>query len=181
MTDGDAKTRILKATMALMDETPDSDKITIRDIAARAGVGVGLINYHFQTREKLLYTAIGDYMVMMIEAMHEVPQTSSPAENLKGMLKTLCDVGMRYEKQMRIGAQYDLMQGDMSAVNYLLPLLRQMHQKDETVLRVMAFEIIAAINLALLRNDVFFKLTGLNVTDKAQRDQVIDIIVNQYL
>ncbi len=181
MPDGDAKQRILKATMALLEETQDSDKITIREIAARAGVGVGLINYHFQTREKLLYTAIGDDMVRMIEAMQGVPKTSSPADDLKEMLKALCDVGIRYEKQMRIGVQYDLLQGDMGAVNYLLPLLREMHPKDETALRVMAFEIIAAIDLALFRNDVFFRLTGLDVRDKAQRDQVIDIIVNKYL
>ncbi len=181
MPDGDAKERIIRATMELMEETQDTDKITIREIAARAGVGIGLINYHFGTREKLLYTAIGDFMVKMIEAMQGVPKTSSPAENLKEMLKTLCDVGMRYEKQIRIGVQYDLMQGDMDAVNYLLPLLREMHPNDETKLRVIAFEIIAAIDLALFRNDVFFRLTGLNVKEKAQRDHVIDIIVNKYL
>jgi hypothetical protein len=84
---------------------------------------------------------------------------------------------------MRIGVQYDLLQGDMDAKSYLLPLLREIHAdtRDETALRVMAFEIIAALDIAMLRQDMFFKFTGLRVKDKAQRDRFIDIIVDKYL
>lgn len=183
MPDSDAKQRILKAAISLMDETKDSDKITIREIAGRAGVGVGLINYHFQTRENLLYEAIGEYMLEVICAMRESSKSESPVENLKAMLKAMGDIGERHEKQMRIGAQYELMQGELSAANYLLPLLREiyMDKKDETALRVMALDIIATTNLGLLRYDVFFKFTGLNMKDKKQRDRFIDIIVENYI
>lgn len=183
MSDSDAKQRILKAAISLMDETKDSDKITIREIAGRAGVGVGLINYHFQTRENLLYAAIGEYMLEVISAMRESSKSESPVENLKAMLKAMGDISERHEKQMRIGAQYELMQGELSAANYLLPLLREiyMDKKDETVLRVMALDIIATTSLGLLRHDVFFKFTGLNMKDKKQRDRFIDIIVENYI
>ena len=53
-TDLDAKTKIIHATKDFLDQGVDPDKITVRKIAEQAGVGVGLINYHFQTRDNLL-------------------------------------------------------------------------------------------------------------------------------
>ena len=46
------KEQIINAAIDLIKETNGSiDKITIRQIAKRAGVGVGLINYHFQSNQ----------------------------------------------------------------------------------------------------------------------------------
>ena len=42
------KEKIIDATTELIGECLSIDSVTIRDIAAKAGVGVGLINYHFQ-------------------------------------------------------------------------------------------------------------------------------------
>ena len=44
--DKEIKEKIISATMELIKEHGDTSKITVRDIAARTGVGIGLINYH---------------------------------------------------------------------------------------------------------------------------------------
>ena len=47
--------RILSATEALIRQSSGSSAdITTRAVAARAGVGVGLINYHFQSKDQLI-------------------------------------------------------------------------------------------------------------------------------
>lgn len=49
------KERIVKSTIKLMQASKGNPRtITIRDIAQKAKVGVGLINYHFQSKDKLL-------------------------------------------------------------------------------------------------------------------------------
>ncbi|MGO1033510.1 TetR/AcrR family transcriptional regulator, partial [Clostridioides difficile] len=40
----------------LLNEVDDIEEITVRKIAERANVGVGLINYHFKTKDNLLST-----------------------------------------------------------------------------------------------------------------------------
>ena len=40
----EAKERIVKTAKVMLAEASDIEKITVRDIAERAGVGVGLIN-----------------------------------------------------------------------------------------------------------------------------------------
>ena len=47
--------RIVEATCALIEENGGVVRaVTTRAIAARAGVGVGLINYHFQSKDRLI-------------------------------------------------------------------------------------------------------------------------------
>ena len=89
--DLEAKDRIAKAAMEILNEVSDPDTITVRQIAQRAKVGVGLINYHFQTKENLLYRAVGDAIAQM--AVHLQNQNSGenpdPVRKLKTMLKEL--------------------------------------------------------------------------------------------
>ena len=49
------KEELIAITTALIKENNgDVDKVTIRDIASRSGVSVGLINYHFGDKDKLI-------------------------------------------------------------------------------------------------------------------------------
>ncbi|MBS3969913.1 MAG: helix-turn-helix transcriptional regulator [Clostridia bacterium] len=65
MNDQDARNRIIKAAIEILDEVTDVDKITVRQVAERANVGTGLINYHFKTKNNLLSLAVGDVMAQM--------------------------------------------------------------------------------------------------------------------
>ncbi len=49
------KERIIRATLEVMQESGgEVAQITTREIAQKAGVGNGLINYHFKTKENLI-------------------------------------------------------------------------------------------------------------------------------
>ena len=49
------KEELIAITTTLIKENNgDVDKVTIRDIASRSGVSVGLINYHFGDKDKLI-------------------------------------------------------------------------------------------------------------------------------
>lgn len=51
----EVKEKIIEAAIALIQEgNGNSDEITTRAIAEKASVGIGLINYHFQTKENLI-------------------------------------------------------------------------------------------------------------------------------
>ncbi|MDU4879985.1 MAG: TetR/AcrR family transcriptional regulator, partial [Clostridioides difficile] len=90
--DKDARERIIEVTLNLLNEVDDIEEITVRKIAERANVGVGLINYHFKTKDNLLSTAIGDVMSNIIAELYDDSvYTLRPIEDLKNLLKKLCD------------------------------------------------------------------------------------------
>lgn len=184
MTETNAKERLLKAAMELMNETEDMESITVRKIAQRAGVGLGLVNYHFQSREKLLYEAVGTVMVQVLEAFRQKADPEMPPEErLKAMLFAVCELGFKYEKEVKIGAQYQLYSGDFMACNYFLPQLREIFKgrRDETALRIIAFQIFSITNLILLREDAFFSFTGVDLHNDQQRKAMINTLVDIYL
>lgn len=61
-TEDDVKRRILRAAVELLREKQDADKVSIRSIALRAGVSVGMANYHFQTKDNLIERAVQEYV-----------------------------------------------------------------------------------------------------------------------
>lgn len=55
----DNKETIIQAAIALIEEKgEDLDTVTVREISKRAGVGLGLVNYHFEIKINLLNCAL---------------------------------------------------------------------------------------------------------------------------
>ena len=54
----DTKEKIIEAAGIMIKENTDVNKITVRGIAKLAGVGTGLINYYFGSKDNLLAAAI---------------------------------------------------------------------------------------------------------------------------
>lgn len=51
----DNKEAIIQATIELIEENGEHlEEITVREICKRAGVGLGLLNYHFVNKDKLI-------------------------------------------------------------------------------------------------------------------------------
>lgn len=180
--DINAKDKIIKTTIDLLNEIDDPDKITIRQIAERANVGTGLINYHFQTKENLLYKAISETMSEMAVNLQKLNDSNEkdPVERLKTMLKELSDFGMHHSKLNSILASYDLHQGNMQTPLYLIPILREIYgsKKDEIEMRIIALQIIATLQVACINPSALQLYIGVNVDNKAHRDHFIDTIVN---
>lgn len=183
--DINAKDKIIKTTIDMLNEGNDPDKITIRQIAERANVGIGLINYHFQTKENLLYKAISDTMSEMAINLQKTDDsiTTAPVDRLKIMLKELSDFGMRHSKLNSILVIYDLQQGNMQTPLYLIPILREIYKntKDELEIRIIALEIISTLQAACINSRALQLYTGMDANNKSHRDRIIDTIVNSVI
>lgn len=55
----DNKEAIIQATIKLIEEKGEHlEEVTVREICKRAGVGLGLVNYHFGNKDKLIEQCI---------------------------------------------------------------------------------------------------------------------------
>ncbi len=180
----DTKNKILLATVELLEATDNPNSVTVRKIAEKVGVGVGLINYYFSSRDNLLYCAAS---LQMQESANELVRLANNGgdseETLRKMLKTLSDFAIKNQMNNKIYAEYELLKGNFSACHYVLPLLRKIfnNRKTDRQLRLIALEIISVAQVFSLRQDILFEFAGYNLNDKSERDNLIDEIINSYI
>lgn len=179
-----AKRKLLEATASLLETTVNPDDITVRQIAETAGVGVGLINYYFESRDQLIHEAVSmkmDSLASFVDNQEEY--TNDPIQYLKNLLISMSDIGMKDSKLNKISAEYELLNGDFSACLYLLPVLRKIYngKKSETDLRLLAYQLIIVFQSIYIRQQAFHMYSGINIENKSERDLLISLIVDNLL
>jgi len=164
----------------------------VRQIAMRAEVGTGLINYHYGSKEELLNEALGRLMLesagldpLSLQADLALPAGAKdkPAERIRALLKQTTHVALRFPKLARMLAKHALLGGDYGAERTLLPLLREHFAGalSEPEIRVTAIQIVAPLQAMSVRPEEVEVFAGLDLLDGAVIDQVIDRLVDNVL
>lgn len=183
--DTDNKEKIINTVIEMLNEMDDPNKITIRKIAERVGVGTGLINYHFQTREALLNQAVITSMKDIALKLNFIDRSSfeNPEEKLKEIIKELADIAIQNSKFLKISASYELLQGNIQTPLYYMPLLSEIYdgKKDEIELKIMAMQLNSIMQVVFLRAPAFQTYAGIDIYNKSERDRFIDICVNNLI
>ena len=178
----DSRQLIIDAAKALLEVTEDVDKITVRQISKRAGVGIGLINYHFKSKDNLLSIAIGD---IMANAIWDFTYTDEyfnlePIAKLKVMIKELCTLIGSNEKLIRFMLTREIMDGNMQTPLQIIPLLKEVFgdAKDDMQLRIIALQILHPLQVTGLNAPAFYIYSGIDLSSTEQRNGFIDMLID---
>lgn len=180
MTEAVAREKILNAVKSLLDEGLPSEKITVRQIAQRAGVGIGTINYHFDTKEKLVFDAIIDRLQgHMASLIQDQSPADTPAERLKQILVSAAGLVIENADLLRTAVSYDLTQGDMGTAYYFVPLVRDIYgdSKSELEIKLTAFSLISTMQAVFLKSREFRRYAGMDITDEKQLQETVDTLI----
>ncbi|MHA2287977.1 MAG: TetR/AcrR family transcriptional regulator [Promethearchaeota archaeon] len=183
----DTKQRIINATLELMRETGKTSEISVRKIVNRAGIkGVGLINYHFGTRENLINKAVRYDTNKLISGWDEIYEkmTQPPIEKMKLMLKgtgDLVDVNPLFG---RISIIHDILNpaiddNTVHSIEKYMMIVREIYEgrKTEQEIKIITHILISAVQLSFLRADVTKDFLGFDYYDKEQRDTFIEKVI----
>lgn len=178
----DTKEKIIEAAGIMIKENTDVNKITVRGIAKLAGVGTGLINYYFGSKDNLLAAAIEkrvDDAVAQILNRAEM-QSMDPAERIKNMLDTIYELFEAYEKLAKFMLTMELQRGSMQVELYLIPMLKELFQnkKNELELRIIALQILQPLQVAIMSASTFKMYSGVDIYKREERRKFIDTLVN---
>jgi Transcriptional regulator len=178
------KKKLVESAVCLLESADKPEDITVRQIAETAGVGVGLINYYFESRDQLIHEAVS--MKMNSLASFNTDQDeyeNDPVQNLKNLIISMSDIGMKDSKLNKIYAEYELLNGDFSTCLYLLPILRKIYngERNETELRLLAYQLITIFQSIYIRQQEFHMYLGINIENKKERDDLISSIVDNLL
>lgn len=182
------KARILQKTIDLIGTKQDVSKVTIRDIAQAAGVGVGLINYHFQSKDKLVRECV---QIMIGNVIAKFPAMAAsidmpPAEKLRFLLKSTARFLVSNPGISRVSILSDLMEpseqnNSTQSLEVYLPLFREVlgPEKNEAETLAIAKAILGGVQVAFLHSaGLKPRANGLDFFDEAERHRFIDTLID---
>ncbi|MBA4688159.1 MAG: TetR/AcrR family transcriptional regulator [Candidatus Galacturonibacter soehngenii] len=181
----DTRQLIIDTAKDLINETGNIEEITVRQIAKRAEVGIGLINYHFKSKDNLLSEAVGDVMSEMICKFTKEDSNSMipPVVKLKALLKELYSFAGRNEKLIHFILNREVVGGDFKTALYLISFLKEIfgENEEEMKLRIIALQILLPIQVTGLNEESFLMYSGIDLSNVEQRERFIDALINNLM
>jgi AcrR family transcriptional regulator len=183
----DAKEKIMEAATALIGESAgDIGTITVRAIAERAHVGVGLVNYHFQTKENLIELCVQRLIGSYISQYRpNVDPNLKGAARLAEVAKSVADYLAANASVSQLSILGDLrspgiQDNTMKTVAGFIASLSDTDIPDGEK-KLLMLVLTAALQSLFLRRNLCIELFGADFNNKAQRDAIIELIVGRII
>lgn len=183
----ETKNKIIDTTISLIEsQDGDVSKITIRKIAEKAGIGVGLINHYFGTKDNLIEVCVQKIIEKVVyhhgsEASYINKQEITSVDQIKGIAKYVMNFLFEHPQISMISILGDLKKPHIkdNSVGTIYGFASYMPKTriNETNL-LKAFELVALMQVAFIKKDILKELCNINLDNKEERDKYIDSLVN---
>lgn len=177
----DNKEKIIKATIALIEEKGEQiNSITVREICRNADVGLGLVNYYFENKDKLISCCVEKIIngiVKKFALIREQTKNLTPFEKLDHLGNMTLDFLFDHYTVSKISILSDMQtptENDNTHRTFsaYLPLVSACRPEwDERKVRRMTYCLITAMQQAFLRNEIILLTQGVNLQNKTERKQ----------
>jgi AcrR family transcriptional regulator len=183
------KQLIIEQTILLMKETGgDVECLTMRKIAEKANIGVGLINHYFESKDKLIEICVQNIIANIVHSFRIEEVEMKPLDLTKYVVKQVVDFLMENKQISKISILSDLKnpkEKDNSMDSALGFAYCMSGGKNPDKYLIKAFYLMSIIQESFLRKDVLVKNIGVDFYDKEQRDnyinEMIDIVMGGLL
>lgn len=170
---GNLKNHIIEVTTELIEQYNGNIKdITARMIAAKAGIGLGLINYHFGSKEKLITECVQRIIGKVITEFQMMEQYETDKECLTACAIYVFDFLFEHSAISRVSILGDLQNYTKNCNSVLtqrgfsLSLKKGMSNEDKSMF---VFILTAAMQAAFLGSETVKQLLGYDFTKTEDR------------
>jgi AcrR family transcriptional regulator len=181
------KKKIIDAAVAIIQEQQEIGGVSIRAIAKRAKIGIGLINYHFQTKENLLRIAVRQFISDIISQWPKVvprKENKAPKDHLLAMLQATADFLASYPRISRLSILNDLNNpsnndNTMDTLKGMLPIMAEIDEGfDDKKYRFRILQSLANLQWIFIRHELVKTESGFDFFDPVQRRKFIAGLVD---
>ncbi len=175
----DSKEAIIQATIKLIEENGEHlEEITVREICKRAGVGLGLVNYHFGNKDKLIGQCIERMINGIVEQFQNIQEKTEglmPFAKLEYLGNMTLDFLFQHEAVSRISVLTDMQTpkvNDNTHRTYAayLPLVAACRPDwDEATIKRKTFCLIAAMQQIFLRHKTISQMLDFDLGKRENR------------
>lgn len=175
----DNKELIIQATIELINEKGEQvNGITVREICKRANVGLGLINYHFGNKDKLIELCVERIVNSIVDNFNSIQKSTEKLtafEKLDYLGNMTLTFLFEHYAVSKISILSDMRmpkEDDNTHRTYLayLPLVSACRPDwDKETLERKTFYLIAVMQQVFLRYKVIMRLYGIDLTVSEER------------
>jgi len=177
----DVKENIISVTTELIEQSNGNIKnITARAIAEKAGIGLGLINYHFGSKDNLVATCVQRIIGKVIMGFSTEKEYANDKERLTAWAIYVFDFLFEHPAISRISILGDLQNYTIkcnsvySQKGFMLALTKDIEDKDKPLL---SFILTAAMQTAFLSGTAAKELLGYDFMKQTDRIAFIKKLV----
>ncbi len=181
MQNDNVKEQLLSATMKLLTETNNADKITARQIAAESGANLAMINYYFSSKDALISAAVDKLIANRAVELEEIKEKNIPAkQKLTEFLLKMSDITVEYSQYTKATIPYTLLEKEIEEPYYILPMIRACcsDKRTETECRAIAYQLTTFSQIVFFRADDFRKYSGLDIMKAKERRTLFNMMID---
>lgn len=175
----DSREAIMEAAISLIEEKGERlEDITVREICKRANVGLGLVNYHFGNKDRLIELCIERIINGIVEqfrAMGDTAAGTTPFEKLEYLGELTLTFLFEHDAVSKISMLTDMRapaEDDNTSRTYraYLPLVAACRPDwDQSTVERKTFCLIAVMQQSFLRRQMILRTQGVDLTKADQR------------
>lgn len=176
------KNHIIEITTELIEQYNGNIKdITARMIAKKADVGLGLINYHFGSKDKLITECVQRIIGKIVTEFQMTRQYKSDKERLTACATYVFDFLFEHSAISRVSILGDLQyytkncNSVLTQHGFALSLQDEMSNEDKSIF---VFILTAAMQTAFLGSETVKQLLGYDFTKAEDRAAYINKLVD---
>lgn len=176
------KENIIEVTTELIEQNGGETKnITTRMIAEKAGIGLGLVNYHFKSKENLITICVQRIIEKVVAGFHMEKEYTTDKERLTAWATYVFDFLFEHPAISRISILGDLENYSLGCNSlstqrgFMLALTKDLEEKDKPLF---SFVLTSAMQVAFLSGTTAKDLLGYDFTQQADRAAYIKTLVN---
>lgn len=187
----DNKEAMIQAAIALIEEKGEHlDEITVREICKRAEVGLGLVNYHFGNKDKLIELCVErmiNGIVEQFQSIREKTEGLTPFEKLNYLGNMTLNFLFDHYAVSRISVLTDMQTpklNDNTQKTYeaYLPLVSACRPDwDEETVKRKAFCLITVMQQVFLRHETISQMLGIDLSIEEVRGKFHTQILHDIL
>ena len=185
------KDLIIETTINLIEkEKLDVSQITIREISKRCNIAVGLINYHFKSKEELINISAERIINSIIYKFEDIKVNVAkmkPFEALDFLGNLTLDYLFDHYQIARISILSDISNpkiGDNTFKTYIsyLPLISKIHPEyNEEKVKIVSLKLIFFMQQIFIRNDIAKEELGIDLFNKEERHKFHHAMIKEIL
>lgn len=176
------KNRIIEATTELIEQhNGNISEITARMIAKKADIGLGLINYHFGSKEKLITECVQRIIGKVVTGFQMPKQYESDKERLTACATYVFDFLFEHSAISRVSILGDLQKytencnSVFTQRGFSLSLKNAISNEDKSMF---VFILTAAMQVAFLGSETVKQLLGYDFTKNEDRAAYISKLID---
>lgn len=185
----DVKERIISQTILLIENSDGLvENITIRDIAQKADVAIGLINYHFGSKKELVEVCVQriiSHVMRTFPGKGTVVANSDTddkeSESIAVFTARVFSFLIQNPEISKISMLGDLSQPSAtsnSSVSYRAIVNAISDTESETIAKIKAFMLLSTIQSAFLNRQISRELLGLDLNNEDEYRKFFQIVTD---